>query len=205
MNFEIANLAVTIGQSNPKSWIDILSAGLTPIIAIVTTFIAWQQWVTNERTRKQNLFEKRYDNLYYPIYVCIENISKIKEEKISDTKKNEKYEIEIQNFWKQYNKYKFLISKEVDEQLTKHYNCILDIIKKYKNQYNSQTEETEATISILALLYHFAKMEDILSKYLRIEDDNIIYKIKTFFLKKYSFKDIVNPGSNSKTESNEVK
>lgn len=43
-----------------KDWIDILSALLTPTIAIVVAFIAYLQWRTAEEKRKQDLFDKRY-------------------------------------------------------------------------------------------------------------------------------------------------
>lgn len=43
-----------------KTWIDILSALLTPSIAVIAVYIAWQQWNTAEKKRKQDLFDKRY-------------------------------------------------------------------------------------------------------------------------------------------------
>lgn len=41
-------------------WPEILSALLTPTIAIIAVYIAWQQWRTAEGKRKQDLFDKRY-------------------------------------------------------------------------------------------------------------------------------------------------
>ena len=43
-----------------KSWIEILTALLTPTIACCAVLIAWQQWRTAERKIKQDLFNKRY-------------------------------------------------------------------------------------------------------------------------------------------------
>jgi len=42
-------------------WIQIFSALLTPTIAIAGIGIAWLQWCTAERRRKQDLFEKRWE------------------------------------------------------------------------------------------------------------------------------------------------
>lgn len=44
-----------------KEIIDIFSALLTPTIGLFGMYIAFQQWLTNERKRKQDLFEKRWD------------------------------------------------------------------------------------------------------------------------------------------------
>jgi len=43
-----------------ENTIDLLTALLTPTIALIAVYIAWQQWRTAEMKRKQNLFEKRY-------------------------------------------------------------------------------------------------------------------------------------------------
>lgn len=43
-----------------KDWIDILTALLTPTIAIAIVIIAYLQWRTSEEQRKQQLFDKRY-------------------------------------------------------------------------------------------------------------------------------------------------
>ena len=47
------NLTFNIAQ-NSNTLIDILSAALTPIIAILGSYIAYQQWKTNEKSRKQS-------------------------------------------------------------------------------------------------------------------------------------------------------
>ncbi len=44
-----------------KGWIDYLSALLTPTIAILGSFIAFQQWRTNRARLKNELFDRRYE------------------------------------------------------------------------------------------------------------------------------------------------
>jgi hypothetical protein len=41
--------------------VKILSALLTPLIALIAAYIAWQQWKTNERKLKLDLYDRRYE------------------------------------------------------------------------------------------------------------------------------------------------
>ena len=190
MNFEIANLAVTIGQSNPKSWIDILSAGLTPIIAIVTTFIAWQQWITNERKRKQDLFDKRYDNLFLPILKNAENYDYYKNNETTNIdyqvikEKNEKLHYQL-------HKYKFLIKqkdfKKIMELHGKLCKCLQEETKYQTGNVKDDKTTAKTIYEDLASIYD--KIESIITKYLLIEEDffmnnffkEIVYKIESCF------------------------
>lgn len=43
----------------PESFIQMFSGLLTPLIAILTVYIAWQQWKTNERKFKLDVYERR--------------------------------------------------------------------------------------------------------------------------------------------------
>ena len=44
-----------------KDWVDILTALLTPTIAVLGSMIAWLQWRINRHRLKHELFEKRYE------------------------------------------------------------------------------------------------------------------------------------------------
>jgi hypothetical protein len=46
---------------NDKDWIDIFSALLTPTVAILGIYIAVQQWLTNRRRLKLELFDRCYE------------------------------------------------------------------------------------------------------------------------------------------------
>lgn len=46
---------------NGKDWVDYLSALLVPTIAILGAIIAFQQWRTNTKRLKHELFDRRYE------------------------------------------------------------------------------------------------------------------------------------------------
>ena len=60
-------------MSTEKDCIDILSAMLTPTIAILGIYIAYQQWRTNKNRLKLELFEKRYE-IFMSIKKFIANV-----------------------------------------------------------------------------------------------------------------------------------
>ncbi|MEW8626989.1 MAG: hypothetical protein AB2551_14645 [Candidatus Thiodiazotropha sp.] len=47
-------------QSN-KDWVDYLSALLVPIVTILGSIIAFQQWRTNSKRLRHELFDRRYE------------------------------------------------------------------------------------------------------------------------------------------------
>ncbi len=52
-----------MGAPTVPAWVTVLSALLTPTIAILALLIAWQQWQTNRNKLKLDLFDRRY--VYY--------------------------------------------------------------------------------------------------------------------------------------------
>ncbi|MEW8333640.1 MAG: hypothetical protein AB2692_22100 [Candidatus Thiodiazotropha sp.] len=46
---------------NGKDWVDYLSALLVPTIAILGSIIAFQQWRTNSKRLRHELFDRRYE------------------------------------------------------------------------------------------------------------------------------------------------
>lgn len=165
---------------NTKDWVDYMSALLTPVIAILGCFIAYRQWRTSEKERKQYLFDKRYDNLYVPILKCIENIAKINSFETDANLKREKIREEIQNFRSQYNKYRFLVSAKDDEILIEQYNCILDLIKEPADN-DQETKSIDKIIIPFFQIYNATtNIESILSDYLRIEPNSFLRKFKRY-------------------------
>lgn len=191
MFFDIGNAIVNIAKDNSKDWIDISSALLTPVVAILGCFIAYRQWKTSEKQRKQDLFDKRYDNLFKPILDSIQKINNINKSKLSNNIKLKRIEEVTQEFGEQYFKYRFLISQQDDEKLSKEYESITAAIKDTKEK------DVEDVILFLLIFKYYAEIEKILSNYLRIEPNSCLYDIRNYLKelkskisKKYSLKDL---------------
>ncbi len=194
MHFDIANLVLNIGQSNPKDWVDVFSALLTPTVAIFAGIIAYQQWQTQEKQRKQDLFEMRYDNLFKVILENTNRYDMYKKEKFENLNFEEKQKLDDE-FRLKLHKYKFLITKEDFEKLITLYNNICSSLIK-----EEQTMKEQNKIDIMNTLNKmknfFDEMEEILDKYLRIEQEPIFYKLKRFFNMHKNF--------NKKSENNDA-
>lgn len=48
-------------MTSQPEWVQVLSALLTPTIAVGGGIIAWFQWRTNETKRRQDLFDRRFE------------------------------------------------------------------------------------------------------------------------------------------------
>lgn len=48
-----------MGLEVAKQWLEISKGLLTPVIAIVAVYVAWQQWKLNKRRMKLELYERR--------------------------------------------------------------------------------------------------------------------------------------------------
>jgi hypothetical protein len=49
-----------MNASQVPAWVQLLAALLTPTIALLGAYIAWQQWRTNRNKLKLELFDRRY-------------------------------------------------------------------------------------------------------------------------------------------------
>ena len=59
---DINSVNITFGQTNSKDWIDILSAMLTPFVAILGTYIAFQQWRISKTLENFQIEQHKHDN-----------------------------------------------------------------------------------------------------------------------------------------------
>ena len=90
---DINSVNITFGQANTKDWIDILSAMLTPLIAILGTYIAFQQWKISRTLEAFQVEQHKYDNYEVPIRELLKSYL---EDLVSDNKNIDKKELTIQ-------------------------------------------------------------------------------------------------------------
>ena len=48
-----------LGDINPRTVVDVLSALLTPTIAVIATYVAYQQWRVNKTRLDLDLYDRR--------------------------------------------------------------------------------------------------------------------------------------------------
>jgi len=58
---------------NSKNWIDIFSALLTPVIALIAAYVAWQQYKVNKLRLQHELYERRL-RVYKAVQVFLSKI-----------------------------------------------------------------------------------------------------------------------------------
>lgn len=172
MNLDIANLVISMGDNSiHKSWIEVFSALLTPTIAILGVFIAYNQCKIAEVNKRHRLFEERYEHLYRPVLEQIKKINTINNQNLDLSEKLKQVENILNSFYEDFYKYKFLISEFDEKRLSEVYNAI---IKFYEIPLDVKKQQKEIYIRILITLYYLQNIEEILSSYLRVEQLNFI-------------------------------
>ena len=168
MHIDISHLAIYVGQVSIKDWIDVLSALLTPIVAIIAVYIAYRQWKTAEAKRRQDLFEMRYDNLYKEIIGIHNKMMQL--DYTSQHLRADLIELRLE-FLNHYDKYKFLLSKKDEKIIWDAAELWATTINTYDKNMNSgldpdineYKQEQEKCLNTI---------KDTLELYLRIEQDN---------------------------------
>lgn len=140
---------------------------LIPIsITILGTYIAYQQWLTNERKRKQDLFELRREHIYSKSLELIHGVPSTAKA-ILKGKLSEKNI--LVRYIKTYKEYSFLLKVKDCEKLEKFYKnsikAISDIASDGIENYDKNVKNYEDNIKDLLE----KDLNNIVEKYLRIE------------------------------------
>lgn len=170
---------------SPKSSFD----WTTIILSFMTCCVALQQWISTEKQRKQDLFEKRYNELFLPILNDAEkyNVYKQNESEI-DFEEKEKREEE---FRLRLHKYKFLIKEEDFERIINLYEELCNKLKDEKKKLERKglkNFEYEMSKILKEIEHLYNEMECIIKKYLQIEKTpNFYISIKNIIVWIYKF------------------
>lgn len=143
--------------NHQKDFIDILAVFIPPVIALMLLYVAYLQWSTNEKKRKQDLFDKRHE--FFEELLCLIKAIFLKE---GFSNKNQKLLEELKTK-------SLLFSKEIDEYLE-------ELDKKHKEMAVFQDDE--------GLTYHKANDSE-LKKYENLKNyfGNQQRRIKIIFEK----------------------
>src|SRR5574344_627565 len=95
---------------NYEYLIKAVGAFLPFLIAIFMAYIAYQQWQTDERKRKQELYNLRYDNLFLLVLNNADRYNRYKQYKTNELDWAGKKKLD-EEFSKNLHKYKFLIKR----------------------------------------------------------------------------------------------
>lgn len=92
-----------------RDWVDYLSALLVPMVAIVGSVIAWQQWRINRARLKNELFDRRYEQFC----VVRDFIGSIMTSGRSTTEEQRKYLVGTRGM-------RFLLDKKIADYMDEH-------------------------------------------------------------------------------------
>lgn len=99
-----------------SSWVQTLSALLTPMIAVVATYVAWQQWNTNKLNSKLDRYDRRLK-----VYVQTRDlIAKVMRSADADLE-------DLFEFWREVSEADFLFGEDIPAYLTELFENGVDL------------------------------------------------------------------------------
>ena len=168
-----------------KNYIDIFCALLTPTIAILASYIAYNQWKTSEAKRRHELFKYRYENIYLRTINFYKLISIFVYNNQSD-----KIEEEMVKYQQKFYEFRFYLKESDFVKLKNLFSNFIEDLNSYEilksKEELSEDEKKEKSRFEFSFGYMIEeKIYKILNKYLRIEKENNI--ISKFIQKKLDF------------------
>lgn len=165
---------------NIKETISILSAMLTPTIAVLGAYIAWCQWTTNEQKRKQDLYQMRMEHLLIPLQNWVKTVYDLRFCRIDYKQAPVLLNTALDNFQGNFIKYRFLLSEDDAEEIQLYFNKLTKFCSKFL--YDVKTLEPDEFDRNILYLGGF--IQEILSKYINFETRKIsnLYSFLSFIL-----------------------
>ena len=151
---------------NIETIIKFLNALIPISITILGTYIAYQQWITNERKRKQDLFDLRREHIYSKSLELIHSVPSTAKAILKDNLSEKSI---LVRYIKTYKEYSFLLKAKDCEKLENFYKnsikAISDIASDGIENYDKNVKNYEDNIKDLLE----KDLNNIVEKYLRIE------------------------------------
>ena len=149
--------------------IRIMSALLTPVIAIVATYIAWQQWKTNRQKLAMDLYDRRL-RIYQEVRKILSSV--FRDANISMQA--------LLEFYSSVSEVHFLFGPEISEYIDEIYKHGTNL-GRYKDEYRDHTQPSsegydhkkvveEMNKELQWLVYQFEPAKELFRKYLRLEN-----------------------------------
>jgi hypothetical protein len=160
----------------PYSYLDVFQSLLTPLIAIVTVYIAWQQWQTNRKKLYIDLYDRRLR-----IYTEVKNFLRaITGDSIIDTN-------ELLIFYSSVSEADFLFGPEISKYINEIYKHAVDL-RRWNSEYRDFAQPIPEGYDhkkvcdgidseLMWLSNQFEPTKEKFGKYLTL-DDNCIIRIQ---------------------------
>ncbi len=161
--------------------IKILNALIPISITILGTYIAYQQWLTNERKRKQDLFELRRRYIYSNSMELLYSLPGIAKGALNNKLSNDSLLFKYSRYYREYG---YLLKPEDSEKILQFYaeimKALFKIIQGGLENYEKNVKDYE--LNTQELLRN--NLNEIAEKYLRIENDNLFKRLFNFLCNK---------------------
>ena len=166
--------------SNIKEIISILSALLTPTIAVLGAYIAWCQWTTNEQKRKQDLYQMRMEHLFLPLQNWVKTVYDLRNGYLDYKQSPSLLKAALDNFKVNFMKYRFLLAEDDAEEIQLYFSKLTKFCSRFLFDFKTlEPDEFDRNI-----LYLGGFIQEILSKYINFETRKIsnLYSFLSFIL-----------------------
>ena len=115
----------------PSFWcnfIELSKALITPLVAVITAFIAWQQWLANKRKIDMDLFDRRFH-----VYEEVQKLLQVVMQDSNISLDN------IRDFWRSMPESEFLFGPEISEYIKElHQRGVR--LNYFKSQYRDSSQ-----------------------------------------------------------------
>lgn len=123
---DVMHIVVESLPSKDPSFYDFLSASLTPLIAIIGIYIAWQQYRVNQQRLRHDTYDRKIE-----VYRAVKRY-------FADIVRSGKSSYErAKEFYDETSEATFLFSDDINEKIDEIYDKSIDMIQLHEQMYPS--------------------------------------------------------------------